>query len=774
MDFKPPDDDIQSPPEQRVDSGENRVASGPFPEVSGDATPVEITTPVPGVKRIALGPPDPPPPEGDVDPEASTHMGLPVTPPPVSVPEERVPSRPVIPSVDSRPAALSTPTRELVVNPPAVPDSADVPTSVLRKAVLTATMEGPLSGSLFEGKYKVGALLGEGGMGQVYRATHVMMRKDVALKILHPTMGLRPEIVERFRREAESAARLDHPNIIKVLDFGRSADSTFYLVMEYIEGFSLSAALFEGPMTWQRVCRLGIQMLSALEMAHKAGIVHRDLKPDNIMMQMDAGGEETLKILDFGIAKLAESEGGVQVTQAGMIFGTPSYISPEQAQGKNVTHRADLYAMGIIFFQMLSGRLPFEASSPIDLLGKHIHEPPPRIRSMVPEVPADLEFLLLRTMSKKPEDRPASAWEMREVLGRLLEMEPFRNTVRVPLNARVDDFLSSTRGKVILGSIALLVLGSLFWFILQAVRTPDPEEKTSTGISRGKDDPIARDGETVEKADDPRSAAIILLESGKLHEAHEMAQKAITENPGSEQSISELKQIRRTIVDDGKKDMTEELVAATDSKGMEEKLSMLRQWTEWFPQDGELHFLTALALSRTKEQRRAIESMSKALLMDPALKKNKAVGSFINRNMIQGNHWIRLNTLRLIREAFAQDSAEDVKFLLATLNNEKMDADDRYQLYQFLLLKGVREGIQEENFWTAQIRFSTDCKNRTEAANWFFQNGHKGNVKMLKAEAAKKHFNVGSGKRLSSACFRPQLMDAIKQSSKREPPKSEP
>ncbi|MBU1244048.1 protein kinase [Myxococcota bacterium] len=764
----------------RQESGRNesgRPISGPFPEVSGDATPVEITTPVPQMHRIALPGPENEP----VDVDAHTHLGMPVTPPPVSVPSDRGPSSPRIPTLDSGsmfPAAKAPESRERPTRELAMPsagdqnqDSNEVATSVLHKKFSnTMSEEGPLSGVLFEGKYKVGSLLGEGGMGQVYKATHIMMRKDVALKILHPTMGLRPEIVERFRREAESAARLSHPNIIQVLDFGRASDSTFYLVMEFVEGSSLSHVMYEGPMNWRRVCRMGIQMLSALEEAHKAGVVHRDLKPDNIMLQIDAGGEEHLKILDFGIAKLAESEGGVQVTQAGMIFGTPSYISPEQAQGRIVTHKADLYAMGVILFQMLTQRLPFEASSPIDLLGKHIHEPPPRVRSYVPDIPAPLEALILKTMSKKPDDRPQDAFEMRSVLGKLLEMDHYRNTMSVPIRARMDDFFTSRAGKVVIGLLAVFALAGILYFVATSLTSADSQKTVSVIPDDGTEPPSKVDPSGPDaKNGGPKSAAMILLESKKLEEALKTAENALTANPGDEIAVGELKQIRKVIVAEGKKTFSDEMIGLSDTRALEEKFIQLRRWIEWFPQDGELQFLHALSYARVKDFRKSIDVMSKALLLDPELKKHKAVPTYINRNLLQGSHWIRQNTLKLIKENFGQDKAEDVKFLLTTLNDEKFDADDRYELYQFLKFRGVSEGILEESFWTAQLRWSTTCRNRIAAATWFSQNGHRGHVDFLKSEVAKKYFNLGSGKTQSSSCYKTQLQAAIAACSRRKP-----
>jgi hypothetical protein len=169
-----------------------------------------------------------------------------------------------------------------------------------------------------------------------------------------------------------------------------------------------------------------------------------------------------------------------------------------------------------------------------------------------------------------------------------------------------------------------------------------------------------------------------------------------------------------------------------------------------------------------KDFRKSIDVMSKALLLDPGLKKHKAVPTYINRNLILGNHWIRQNTIKLIKENFAQDTAEDVKFLLVSLNDEKFDTDDRWDLYQFLKFRGVTEGILEESFWTAQLRWSTSCRNRVAASTWFAQNGHRGHVQFLKGEAAKKSFNLSTGKTQSAACYKTQLQEAIDACARRK------
>src|SRR6185312_15757533 len=213
-----------------------------------------------------------------------------------------------------------------------------------------APVTDPFIGQVVGERYRIVNRIGLGGMGAVYRAEHTMMRRDLAIKVLLPELSGKEEFARRFEREAESASRLDHPNIITVTDFGRTAEGSLFLVMEFLAGTSLSAAIAEGPMPRGRALAIERQILRALDHAHAAGVVHRDLKPENIMLVERDGQTDVVKILDFGIAKVTEPQNGSPgreaLTQAGVIFGTPEYLSPEQALGEAVDARADVYAAG--------------------------------------------------------------------------------------------------------------------------------------------------------------------------------------------------------------------------------------------------------------------------------------------------------------------------------------------------------------------------------------------------------------------------------------------
>jgi tRNA A-37 threonylcarbamoyl transferase component Bud32/tetratricopeptide (TPR) repeat protein len=276
----------------------------------------------------------------------------------------------------------------------------------------------PLIGLTIADRYRVLAPLGRGGMGAVYKVEHVMMKKELALKLLHPELGRLDEVSKRFEREAEAAARLDHANIISVTDFGRTPEGQLFLVMELLHGPSLAEVIRPGgehgqPLGVERSLHIMRQVLRALDHAHASGIVHRDLKPENIVLVERDGERDIVKLLDFGIAKITSgaSESKEVLTQAGVVFGTPEYLSPEQAMGEEADGRADLYAAGVMLYEMLTGRRPFEAASKVEVLSMHLTREPEPMRSVAPaaHIPAALERAVEHAMAKKRAERFDSA-----------------------------------------------------------------------------------------------------------------------------------------------------------------------------------------------------------------------------------------------------------------------------------------------------------------------------------------------------------------------------
>ncbi|MET0594275.1 MAG: protein kinase, partial [Polyangiaceae bacterium] len=264
----------------------------------------------------------------------------------------------------------------------------------------------PYVGTTFDGRYKIESVLGEGGMGVVYLARHKVIDKKVAIKVLRADMAREKEITDRFLQEAKAASSIGNPHIIDISDFGHLPDGSTYFVMEWLDGKPLSKALEETkPLPVNRLANVARQIAEALASAHQRSIVHRDLKPDNIFLIKRGSEPDFVKILDFGIAKV--SSGTSKLTRAGSVFGTPHYMSPEQAAGAPVDSRTDIYALGVILYEMASGRVPFDADNFMGILTQHMYKAPVPIRALVPaqDVPPGLEAIILKALSKKPEQR---------------------------------------------------------------------------------------------------------------------------------------------------------------------------------------------------------------------------------------------------------------------------------------------------------------------------------------------------------------------------------
>ncbi|MCP4599038.1 MAG: protein kinase [Proteobacteria bacterium] len=265
---------------------------------------------------------------------------------------------------------------------------------------------------LIDERYRLHERIGEGGMGSVFRATHVLMDKPVAVKLIHGELAHLPEVAKRFEREARSASRLSNPHCITVTDFGRTEYGTLYLVMELLDGESLNARLKrEHRLSVEKVFDIAKQILKGLSHAHEAGVVHRDLKPENVML-VDHGDEtDFAKVFDFGIAKLASGAGSAEnLTQSGLIVGTPAYLSPEQALGEDADHRVDLYAVGVMLYEMLAGVRPFSGESAMDIVSAHLTSPIPPLPE-ADRFPEGIQEVIERAMAKKPSDRFESAAE---------------------------------------------------------------------------------------------------------------------------------------------------------------------------------------------------------------------------------------------------------------------------------------------------------------------------------------------------------------------------
>ena len=302
----------------------------------------------------------------------------------------------------------------------------------------------PLIGQVVAGRFKVEELIGQGGMGKVYRARHLALDRLVCLKMLKPALLEDPTIVGRFEREAKAASRLNHANGIGILDFGRNdADGGLFIAMEYVQGKDLRIVLRdEWPLKEERLCNIMAQVLSALSEAHAHNVIHRDLKPENIMVEQRRDQPDFVKVLDFGIAKIMDSD-MPGLTRADVVCGTPQYMAPEQATGSSLDQRCDLYAVGVILYQMVTGHLPFDGQNSMEVLTKHVNEPPVPPRQRQPDAPisAAMESLILRALEKDPAMRPQTAEEFRQLILAVPKHRP-------PLEITADPLITPSHGTI--------------------------------------------------------------------------------------------------------------------------------------------------------------------------------------------------------------------------------------------------------------------------------------------------------------------------------------
>jgi serine/threonine-protein kinase len=319
----------------------------------------------------------------------------------------------------SQPPAAATPTPQGAGSlPPVVPGQELAPGVIVPQAAAADIY----LGNTIADRYRLDRKLGEGGMGVVYLGHHVVLEKAVAVKILAEDLARRPDLVQRFLQEAKAASRIHHENIVDITDFGQTHSGTVFFVMELLEGRDLATLIRKevGAVSWPRAKPILVQICRALSAAHAKNIIHRDMKPENVYLVGREGSTDFVKVLDFGIAKMTgmEESAGARLTRTGMIFGTPEYMSPEQAQGTHPDHRVDVYAVGVIMYEMLTGQVPFKADTFMGVLTKHMFEPPVPPSQVRPDlgITPELDAIVLKALAKDRNQRFQSMIELGNVI----------------------------------------------------------------------------------------------------------------------------------------------------------------------------------------------------------------------------------------------------------------------------------------------------------------------------------------------------------------------
>jgi serine/threonine-protein kinase len=522
-------------------------------------------------------------------------------------------------------------------------------------------------GAVLAERYRVERLIDTGAMGRVYEGHHIHMRKRVAIKILHRELSAVPDFVSRFEREAMAAANIGSEHVAAATDFGKLPDGSVYLVLEYVEGRILRRIIDEGPMEEERALPIARQIALALRSAHGLGVVHRDLKPENVMLVTRDGVEDLVKVLDFGVAKVpigevdAEPSSRRPITKAGIVFGTPEYMAPEQALGKKVDHRADLFSLGVILYEMLAGVRPWDTEGPdgASILGQQLSGVPPTIGTRAPDVVVHpgIERLVLSLLDREPKDRPQTAQDTIDEIDRLLGRPVGRGELitvqsEAPVGGAGANHLEVTKARV---SIAARRAASpvVEWVEAHRSRLPGPVRGWPVAALVGA--PVGVLGLllgalALSGGEQPTEALPAPVAAAPA------SVSAATPAPPSQPKPSRAKA--------GEAEL--EVAAKSGEKG-------LLELRERFPEDPRVPVVTAGVRLAAKDYEGAIDALGEALEIDPGIANDTQVASVL---------WVAAQNKTSSNAAF-------------TLLTRKMGAKGRKILGDLSTTQGVKPAVRD-------------------------------------------------------------------------------
>ncbi len=611
-------------------------------------------------------------------------------------------------------------------------DSEIAPTQLVKLA------RDPLVDTIIGERYRVLGRIGEGGMGTVFRVEHTLMKKVLALKLLRAEFSNVPDAARRFEREAQSASRLSHPNIISVTDFGHGAGGELFLVMEFVAGEPLAEVLArEGRLEPGRACHIADQILRALEHAHAEGVIHRDLKPANVMLVKDPDprNPETVKILDFGIAKMTQAQGSDEpLTRGMMIFGTPAYMSPEQAAGQEADSRADLYSCGIILFEMLAGRKPFENEDLVKLLGMQITSPPPRFAEVAPEahIEPDLEAVVMRVLEKERDKRYASAAEFREALDR-------SSTDVAELGAR---FAASS---VRMG----FSLGAKLWRKRPVVIGAARRAYSGLSVVKGKIDDLAHPvlrhlPAALRRFAVPGVAFLLLL---GLFLARSGGQKGASPNlapPRPRPIAPELKSPIKHIEENMAKGL------------LTEARVLIMQQISAHPKDGRVRYLLGNLEFADKNPRAGLEAYEEALRLDPGLRGDAAL--FVNVRSQLADKNLGLVALDMLIKQIGKPAGD----LLADMASGDRRAEFRQAARDACETLGCLKKVDLVNSYALDLSQGHTCEEKRAAVQKLGETGDAHAIEPLqRARSERRSLLGGLIGRGGNSCIRKDIDAAL-------------